>query len=294
MSENSGIQWTNHTFNPWWGCVKVAQGCKFCYAEGVAERFCGRRVWGPNSERRLASEKVWNDPVRWNRAAERGGQRAKVFCLSMGDVLEDHPQLAEPRKRLVEIVETTPWLDWQLLTKRPENAEMFGWGHHWPANVWFGTSAATHEEMYRNAPHLLGSRARVKFWSLEPLIGRITMTPACMGDWVIVGGESGSHARPCDVGWIQSIVAQCKTAGVPCFVKQLGARILLPNDSHDQWPRGGDGLIYDCDGPGWSFQGERHEARLRDHKGGNPDEWPEDLRVREFPLTPPQSPAPPT
>jgi len=280
--KDSAIEWTDHTFNPWWGCEKVAQGCRNCYAEGVATRFYGRTIWGPShkTDRRIASEKVWNDPLRWNREAERTGKRPKVFCASMSDVLEDHPQLIEPRKRLVELIEHTPRLIWQLLTKRPENSEMFGWGDEWPKNVWFGASAATQNECDRNVPLLFTSEAEWTFLSLEPLLEPLDLVrwfdldPLGIGvsnafakrpDWVIVGGESGRDARPCDVAWVRLIVQQCKAASVPVFVKQLGAQ------------------------PVWSLE-EAIEivtrtpgcGGLKDRKGGDPAEWPKDLRVREF------------
>lgn len=190
----------------------------------------------------------------------------------------------------------------------------------WPfPNVWLGTSVERQQEADDRIPHLLRCPAAVRFLSCEPLLGPVDLhldreylidvmdlddereagrrgtypfrsAPPWartrrrhLIHWVIVGGESGPGSRPCDVEWIRGIVKQCKDAGVPCFVKQLGARIVLRNDSHDEWPRGGDELIYDHEGPGWTYQGEKHEARLRDPKGGNPQEWPEDLRVREWP-----------
>lgn len=262
MSTNSGIQWTTHTFNPWWGCEKVAQGCKNCYAEGVATRFYGRKVWGPASktERKIASEKVWHDPQRWNRAAEKAGVRAQVFCLSMGDCLEDHPMLVEPRKRLVGVIESTPWLDWQLLTKRPENADMLGWGTAWPENVWFGASAANQAEYETACRHLNRAHAPLRFLSLEPLIGPIEIDIlARMIDWIIVGGESGQGARPCCTAWIDSIVRACSAVDIPCFVKQLGG-----NPCHL-------GML------------KFHYFKLNDSKGGDMAEWPEDLRVRQMP-----------
>lgn len=262
--KDTGIQWTDNSQNFWWGCVKVAQGCKNCYAEGVATRFYGRKVWGPNSERRIASEKIWNDPKRWNAQAEREGRRIKVFCMSMGDFLEDHPQLVEPRKRAVGIIESTPHLDWQILTKRPENAGMTRWNGNWPANVWFGASAANKDELDTVAHHLLCADAKVRFLSLEPLVGPMPelgydWLNSKMIHWVIAGGESGPAARPCCVEWLGDIVKQCKADAVPVFVKQLGAA-----------PKRIGMLKF-------------HPLDLRDPKGGDMAEWPEDLRVREFP-----------
>ncbi|MEO0413899.1 MAG: DUF5131 family protein, partial [Verrucomicrobiota bacterium] len=117
--ENSKIEWTDHTFNPWWGCEKISAGCKNCYAEGVADRFAPG-LWGRFGSRRISSEKVWSDPVKWNRRAESAGVSARVFCASMADVFEERPELESPRERLFRLIEDTPNLQWLLLTKRPE------------------------------------------------------------------------------------------------------------------------------------------------------------------------------
>ncbi len=163
-------------------------------------------------------------------------------------------------------------------------------------NVWLGTSVENQKAADERIPHLIKCPAAVRFLSVEPLLGPVDLSQYLWAmdgarrhgrlnalHWVIVGGESGPGARPCDVGWIESVVKQCADAEVPCFVKQLGARIRIPNDSHSRWPREGDGLIYPVDQPGWSYQGELHEVQLNDRKGGDPLEWPEALRVREMP-----------
>jgi protein gp37 len=120
MSDVTAIEWTDHTFNPWWGCSRVSPACRFCYADRDAQRY-GHQVWRRHGPRRMLSEANWQRPLRWNRDAERAGIPAKVFCASMADVFEDHPDVAAPRERLWGVIETTPWLIWQLLSKRPEN-----------------------------------------------------------------------------------------------------------------------------------------------------------------------------
>jgi len=120
MGENSKIEWTTHTFNPWWGCTKVSEACKNCYAETWAKRV-GQKVWGPKAERRTMSENHWKQPLKWNRDTENTTERPRVLCASMADVFEDRPELAAPRARLFELIEATPNLDWLLLTKRPQN-----------------------------------------------------------------------------------------------------------------------------------------------------------------------------
>ena len=296
MGQATKIEWCDHTFNPWWGCIRVSPGCEHCYAETFAKR-TGHDVWGPakTTGRRMLSESYWRGPEKWNAKAAADGVRRRVFCASMADVFEDHPALPEPRARLFDLIEDTPHLDWLLLTKRPENMNRMAplrWAGRWPANVWAGCSVEDQKRADERLPHLLGVPARIRFLSCEPLVGPVEFSdvthrsdcvsvwgkPALAGiHWVIVGGESGPGARSMDVAWARSIVAQCRGAGVAPFVKQLGAR---PHDSKDQ-----DGR---CDCPQWT---ERCEApghatgwmRLRDPKGGDWNEWPANLRVREWP-----------
>ncbi|MFM7332780.1 MAG: DUF5131 family protein, partial [Brachymonas sp.] len=117
MAKDSRIEWTHHTFNPWWGCVKVSAACDHCYAETWAKRL-GEQVWGPSSERRFFSDTHWNEPLKWNREAGEEGVRRRVFCASMADVFENRPDLIAHRMRLLKLIEATPFLDWLLLTKR--------------------------------------------------------------------------------------------------------------------------------------------------------------------------------
>jgi protein gp37 len=302
VSADTSIEWADHTFNPWWGCEKVSSGCANCYAEGVAERFHGRPIWGAphKTERKIAGEGVWSQPERWNRTAhKRFGRNARVFSLSMGDVCEAHPMLVEPRKRLVEMIRRTPNLDWLLLTKRPENADLLGFGNDWPTNVWFIVSVENQATADARIPILLRTGARVRGLSCEPLLGEVDISPPPMRgsrnwlgpasqsrgmhdgiDWVIVGGESGPSARPCNIEHVRSIVRQCDESGVPCFVKQLGA---FPRCGH--WSRDPVQAVVDrvvgnarsqCLKCGFSFP-------LHDRKGGDMSEWPADLRVRQFP-----------
>lgn len=170
-------------------------------------------------------------------------------------------------------------------------------------NVWLGVSCEDQVAADARIPHLLRCPAAVRFLSCEPLLGAIDLKPVLSVSavqrstmlgytlasrivnsmWVIVGGESGRGTRACNVEWVRSIVGQCRDAGVSCFVKQLGKRIEIRNDSFDEWPREGDGLA--TDDPDWrpNHQGEAVIVRAENSKGGNPDEWPEDLRVREMP-----------
>lgn len=272
MADATGIAWTHSTFNGWVGCTRVSPGCDHCYAEVLAKR-TGLVGWGPHAPRRLTSPANWRKPIRWNREAAAAGARRRVFCSSMADVF-DNAVPAEWRDGLWETVRRTSWLDWQLLTKRPQNMPRMlppDWRDGYP-NVWLGTTCENQEEADRRIPVLLGIPARVRFLSCEPLIGPVSFRWAKWVDhremlaakgsvghldglagihWVIVGGESGAGARPMDPAWARALRDQCAEAGVPFFFKQTGSR-------REAWP-GVTG------------------------KGDDPAEWPSDLRVQAFP-----------
>ncbi|HEX4264577.1 MAG TPA: DUF5131 family protein, partial [Verrucomicrobiae bacterium] len=118
MGKNSSIEWTDHTFNPWWGCTKVSPGCEHCYAETWAHRV-GQDVWGAKQDRRFFTDKHWQEPIRWNADAAESKKRRRVFCASMADVFENRDDLNKWRSKLWQLIIDTPWLDWLLLTKRP-------------------------------------------------------------------------------------------------------------------------------------------------------------------------------
>ena len=140
MGENSAIEWTGHTFNPWWGCVKVSPACDHCYAETWAKR-TGHDVWGAGVQRRRLNDEYWNQPLRWNRNAARTGRRVRVFCASMADVFEGDRSLNGLRDRLWTLIERTPNLDWLLLTKRPHMIRRLApWDGDWPKHVWVGAT----------------------------------------------------------------------------------------------------------------------------------------------------------
>lgn len=252
MGYSSNIEWTTHTFNPWWGCTRVSEGCRFCYAETLARRY-GHHVWGPQAPRRLMSDSYWQQPLSWNAQAERSGNRAQVFCASMADVFEIEAP-ADQRDRLWEVIRATPHLDWQLLTKRPENIAALlppDWQDGWP-NVWLGTSIEDQRVAHR-AQTLANIAAELRFLSVEPLIGALDELPLENIGWVIVGGESGPGARPMQLEWVRSVMRQCFQARVPCFFKQAGSVLAR------QWEVSG--------------------------KGGKWNDLPVEFRVREMPLT---------
>jgi protein gp37 len=226
VGENSKIEWTHHTFNPWFGCMKVGPGCDHCYAEEMMDRRYGRARWGAGQARVRTSAANWKLPLKWNRACAKAGIRERVFCASLADVFDNEIDPAW-RADLFELIRATPHLDWLLLTKRIGNAANmlpvpFDFERLYP-NVWLGATIVNRAEMLRDAPKLKATPARVRFWSGEPLLGDLGPIPSeLLPDWIIVGGESGRGARPMLLPWAQKIRDQCAAAGVPFMFKQWG------------------------------------------------------------------------
>lgn len=245
MGESTGIAWTDHTFNPWWGCTKVSAGCTNCYADTFAKR-TGHNIWGPGKARRTFGLKHWAEPLKWNAAAEKAGKRAKVFCASMADVFDAEAPAGE-LDRLWALIRLTPWLDWQLLTKRPERIAASlpaDWNEGYP-NVWLGTSVENQAAANLRVPVLARVPAKVRFLSCEPLLGPVELSgteagavlAACEGcvdgsceacaylgriHWVIVGGESGPKHRAFDPEWARGLRDECDAHGTAFFFKQHG------------------------------------------------------------------------
>lgn len=199
MAANSKIEWTHHTFNPWRGCTRVSEGCRHCYAETMSKRFPkSLGVWGPRGTRVVASRRTWNEPRKWDAEAKKAGERRRVFCASMADVFEDwegelvsydgQPMgtMGQARALFWGEIARTPWLDWLLLTKRPENiAEMVpsewldsggceGRGS-WPSNVWPMCSIESMDVAVDRLRSLWFMPARPPVYgiSFEPLLGPI-------------------------------------------------------------------------------------------------------------------------
>lgn len=254
MSENSKIEWTDHTFNPWEGCQKVGPGCDHCYAEARNARFAGGMAinWGSRAPRRRTSSANWRKPLAWNTAHREfyaiHGRRQRVFCASLADVFDNAVEPAW-RRDLFDLIELTPNLNWLLLTKRIGNVfEMVSRtrSHDWLAgrdNVWLGATIVNQAEADRDIPKLLAVPARLRFLSIEPMLGPIDLERPMPGpdmpqgggssicqpwmiqsgiDWVIAGGESGPGARPMHPNWARDLRDQCAEAGVPFLFKQWG------------------------------------------------------------------------
>jgi protein gp37 len=302
--QDSKIEWTRHTFNPWFGCSKVHTGCLNCYAETLMADRYKKVTWGPNGTRRMTSESNWSTPLSWNGLAKKAAQSAKVFCASLADMFEDwggkvqsHRGLdlyvadEEPdrwvemplggpdallpgeranfetgiytpvkleavRQKWLKLVDKTPWLDWLVLTKRPENAiRMLGKPRK---NLWIGTSVSDQETADKLLPELAKCRnlSPVLFCSYEPATGPLDLRPHVHGlDWVIIGGESGSGARQFDLSWGYDVLMECILDSIPVFMKQMGANAV-------------------SDGCGIKF--------IHTH-GADPSEWPNGWAIREFP-----------
>jgi len=242
MGKDSSIEWTDHTFNPWWGCSKVSPGCEHCYAETWAKRV-GAKVWGTESDRRFFKDNHWAEPLKWNEDAKSLRQRPRVFCASMADVFEDRADLNPWREKLWYLIAETENLDWLLLTKRPQNiGKMVKWSNVWPKNVWLGTTVEDQVRAKERLPHLLKHNAARRFLSCEPLIGSVDLRPWIGAkdlfsiDWVIAGGESGGHARPMLPSWARTLRDQCKDAKIPFHFKQWGhwAPVKSPVDNQSK------------------------------------------------------------
>lgn len=223
MGRNSSIEWTHHTFNPWWGCTKVSAACSNCYAEAWARRV-GRRVWGKNAERRFLGEAYWREPLKWHKQASLSQIRQRVFCASMADVFEDRRDLDAWRRKLWDLIESTPSLDWLLLTKRPEKVRALQpWGSNWPSNVWLGTTVESQRWVDSRIGALVENPAAIHFLSCEPLLSPLDLGDwlHCV-DWIIVGGESGPRARPMNPAWLRALRDAATSSGVAFHFKQWG------------------------------------------------------------------------
>lgn len=288
MAENSKIEWTDHTFNPWVGCTKVGPACDHCYAEAWARRTGSPQLW--QGERRRTSEANWRQAQKWNAEAERTGKRAKVFCASLADVFDNRVP-DEWRRDLWDMILTTPALDWLLLTKRPQNiAKMLpterdgkAWGDGWP-NVWLGTTVENQEQADLRIPHLLDTPAAKRFLSCEPLLepiglddawhGESSLDPECWGDcrWCAKGHRplhNCQRHRQSEADWIRG------RSGLDWVIvggeSGPGARPMRPD-----WPRS---LRDQCQAAGVPFFMKQMSGTVKARMPAIPD----DLMIREFP-----------
>jgi protein gp37 len=235
----------------------------------------GLKIWGKNSARRYFGIKHWNEPLKWNLKARESGERRRVFCASMCDILEEwegptpgeENRMEAERLRLWELIEQTPNLDWLLLTKRPQNFSKMlpsSWINHPLAHVWLMTTVESLDYLWR-VKELMKIPAAIHGISWEPALAYVDFSPwmaerccsgfecGCKGlpinsppylDWIIGGGESGARCRPFDIEWARKVRIDCFRGGAKFFLKQLGGH---------------------------------PDKRI------NPEDWPTDLRIQEFP-----------
>lgn len=225
MAENSKIAWTDHTQNFWLGCQEVSPACDHCYARGWSKQAGRPHLWEGKRER----TKDWSKPSKWNREAELRGDPFKVFTNSLADFFDNQAD-EEWRHDAWKVIRATPYLIWLILTKRPQNiAKMLpsDWNDGYP-NVWLGTTTENQEEYDRRRMHLLSIKARVHFFSVEPMMSPLIRDLANergKNTWYICGGESGTKRRPFDLQWAEDLRRSCAETKTPFFFKQDSHRL---------------------------------------------------------------------
>jgi len=234
MAQQSTIEWTDTTWNPVIGCRKVSAGCKNCYAERMAKRLAAMasadRESGRNPGKKAAYLKILTPRGRWNGSVfldesavdEPLSWRSPrvIFVNSMSDLFHEDVPL-DFVARILDVARRSPQHTYQILTKRAHRVAEMDAELDWPRNVWMGTSVEDSRVLDR-VHHLQRTSAKVKFLSVEPLLGPISRLPLEGIDWVIVGGESGPNARPMDGDWVRQIRDQCNRYQIPFFFKQWG------------------------------------------------------------------------
>ncbi len=321
MSDKTKIAWTEATWNPVSGCSKVSEGCRFCYAERDWPRLAANarsRYTGRAFNDVKCHEEMLDQPLRWKRPR-------KIFVNSMSDLFHPDVPDDFIDRVFTTMGNVYCSMDkyhiFQVLTKRPERMSAYlndprtehrvtmamkamGLGlpgenasPTWPLpNVWLGVSVEDQKAADERIPILLETPAALRWVSIEPMIGPVSFrwrygngfkTDPATGkihrnhldglrrlDWIVVGGESGPQARPVLREWIDSIVAECREADVPIFVKQFGAAYSDP--------------VHGIAGASLKIPEEAIsllKRRLKHHSGADMNEWPESLRVREWPAS---------
>jgi protein gp37 len=214
MASNSPIEWTEATWNPVTGCDKVSPGCAHCYAERMAKRLkaMGQGNYTHGFELTLQPQML-ELPLRWKRSK-------RIFVNSMSDMFHADVPL-EFIQKAFDVMRRASWHQYQVLTKRSERLLSTDSHLNWQPHIWMGVSVENARFLHR-IDHLRETHAHVKFLSLEPLLGPLPNLDLRNIDWVIVGGESGPHARPVGPSWVSDIRDQCRDAGVAFFFKQWG------------------------------------------------------------------------
>jgi protein gp37 len=259
MGKETAISWADHTFNGWWGCTPISPGCANCYAAAF-DRRTGGDHFGKGKARRTFRDKHWNELLAWNEAANRDGVTRKVFCFSMGDIMDEEAP-AGGLARLFQYVNQTPNLRYLFLTKRPQN-----YSTRLPLsfplrNVWPGASTEN-QEMYDQRWPTLAALRRVPafhglpFWvNIGPALGPVTLRGfGEKPDWVAFEGESGNYFRHMELSWAENLLAECREFGIPFYMKQVAARtpgmgkeFIPPHLQVQEYPGAYDGPTYSAE-----------------------------------------------
>jgi len=214
MSSNSTIEWTEATWNPVTGCTKISPGCANCYAERMSRRLFAMGNYNyRNGFRLTAQPQMLERPLQWK-------SPRFIFVNSMSDLF--HRDVSTDYiHQVFDVMRRAHWHQFQILTKRASRLSRLSDSIDWPANVWMGVSVEDDARRFR-IDFLRKTAARIKFLSLEPLVGPLVNLDLTSIDWVIVGGESGPGARPMAEDWVVDIQRQCRKAKVAFFFKQWG------------------------------------------------------------------------
>jgi protein gp37 len=229
-SINTGIEWTDRTWNPTTGCDKVSPGCTHCYAEALTKRF---HTNFPNGFDLTLHRNRLEEPKRWKKPS-------RIFVNSMSDLFHEEVPI-DFLKEVFEVMRETPWHIYQILTKRDKRLVELAPQLEWSDNIWMGVSVENQNYVHR-VDSLRQVDAKLRFLSCEPLLGPLQLDLTGI-HWVIVGGESGQKHRPMQAEWAQSIRDQCQDAGVAFFFKQWGGRTpkaagrLLDDKIWDEMPK---------------------------------------------------------
>ncbi|NVJ46754.1 MAG: phage Gp37/Gp68 family protein [Cytophagia bacterium] len=230
----SKIEWTELTWNPTTGCTKISQGCKFCYAEVMSKRLHAMGVDKYKDNFKVRThESALDIPYKWKKSK-------MVFVNSMSDLF--HPEVPlEFIQKVFKTMRDNPQHVFQILTKRSERLAELDSELKWSHNIWMGVSVEDQRVEHR-IDDLRKSNAKVKFLSLEPLIGPLPNLNLDKIDWVIVGGESGHKPRPIESDWVLDIQEQCQKSEVAFFFKQWGGKNkkkagrILNGQTYDEMP----------------------------------------------------------
>lgn len=303
MSGKTNIEWAEKVWNPTIGCTRVSPGCAHCYAFEVHDKrhkgymaalARGEKLKLPKQYAKPFKDFQFfggrlQDPMHWRKPA-------RIFVNSMSDVFHERMTI-EFWSAMVTTMTLCPQHQFLILTKRADRMMDFCQQVSPPPNAWMGVTVENQKAADERIPYLLKTPAAVRWLSVEPMLERIEFkwshfvpfgeSGRSHIQWLVLGGESGPKSRHFYVEWARDVRKFCQKTGTPLFIKQLGSFCLDHNDQGFEgeephcWPAGtADKLPVPEDD---EMQGDPIPIRLKDRKGGDMAEWPEDLRIREYP-----------